>query len=417
MKISSNKILKNQILEIDAMPKKGVVKHDPSQTNLRQMSNIDRDSIKKSQLQVVQEYKPADVQNHYKVNNTNGKYIAGNDSGDISTVETASAAPSKQFGQRSVKRKSDYNNTNPNTYAPNHKNDIKTKNDDVTDLVSSDGDEDNNDELDNVVQGNNSCNPLQIMVHGLGTYRPPLYDDEDAEDVIDDDEVDEEEVASISDNQFVQAKHNVNMKRSVQSQIFPYEDTLPDDSMGVGMGLYMPPSVINNVTNNYYYGNCTTVNNYADGNINIASGNNPNDTMHGSMYMSDNSNCDGDQDQRLYNDNQTNDDVLNRYKKNKCAQVTSNNNIQKEKYYYKSQRSHATTSEASEASEASEYEQNLMNEYILLQNELSKTRNRLDKAEIEGKEPLIETYSRYLCELQVKENIITQLAISRQEHA
>jgi len=99
---------------------------------------------------------------------------------------------------------------------------------------------------------------------------------------------------------------------------------------------------------------------------------------------------------------------------------TSNNNIQKEKYYYKSPRSHANTSEASEASEgteASEYDQNLVNEYILLQNELSKTRNRLDKAEIEGKEPLIETYSRYLCELQVKENIITQLAIRRHEQA
>ena len=47
------------------MPKKGAVKHDPSQTYLRQMSGIDRNGVRKSQLQVVREYKAGDVHNHY----------------------------------------------------------------------------------------------------------------------------------------------------------------------------------------------------------------------------------------------------------------------------------------------------------------------------------------------------------------
>ena len=143
--------------------KKSAVKHDPSQTYLRHMSGIDRDGVQKSQLQVVREYKQGDTHNHY---NYHGAYISNNTiSGSTFSVAGDTVAPalsSKQFGQRSVKRKSDYNN-NPFTYAPNHKNDIVKKNDDVTDLVSCDGDEDNNNELDNIVQGNNSCNPLQVM--------------------------------------------------------------------------------------------------------------------------------------------------------------------------------------------------------------------------------------------------------------
>ena len=53
------------------MPKKCAVKHDPSQTYLRQMSGIDRNGVRKSQLQVVREYKAGDVHNHYNGPNIN----------------------------------------------------------------------------------------------------------------------------------------------------------------------------------------------------------------------------------------------------------------------------------------------------------------------------------------------------------
>ena len=46
------------------------------------------------------------------------------------------------------------------------------------------------------------------------------------------------------------------MKRSVQSQILPYQGTLPDGSKVLGMGLYKPPPVTNYYTT---YGNNATV--------------------------------------------------------------------------------------------------------------------------------------------------------------
>ena len=51
--------------------KKSSVKHDPSQTYLRQMSGIDRDGVRKSQLQVVREYRQGYTHNHY-----HGAYIS-----------------------------------------------------------------------------------------------------------------------------------------------------------------------------------------------------------------------------------------------------------------------------------------------------------------------------------------------------
>ncbi len=102
--------------------KKSAVKHDPSQTYLRHMPGIDRDGVRKSQLQVVREYTQGDTHHNY-----HGAYnnISNNSGSKISVAgdTVAPALSSKQFGQRSVERKSDYNSriehTNPDSINPN----------------------------------------------------------------------------------------------------------------------------------------------------------------------------------------------------------------------------------------------------------------------------------------------------------
>ncbi len=90
------------------MPKKGAVKHDPSQTYLRYMSGIDRDGVRKSKVEVVREYRQGDTHNHYY----HGAYISnitGSNKISVFGDTVASASPRNQYGQRSMKRKSDYN--------------------------------------------------------------------------------------------------------------------------------------------------------------------------------------------------------------------------------------------------------------------------------------------------------------------
>ena len=137
-----------------------------------------------------------------------------------------------------MKRKSDYN-TNPFTYAPNHKNDfVKTNNDDVTDLVSCDGDEDNNEELDNVVQGNMTCNPLQVMTSVTG------------------------QGFEILKNCKYQTKSKRRiMKKQTQSKLAPFWSKLPYGSKIHGLGTYKPPPVVmTDNSTNYSFGDSCVVN-------------------------------------------------------------------------------------------------------------------------------------------------------------